>query len=57
MTRMMKKLWEEEWGQDLTEYALVLLLVALTLIASMTSLGGAISKAFSTAASNVTAAT
>jgi pilus assembly protein Flp/PilA len=53
MISMIKKLWNEEEGQDLTEYALLVVLVALAAIASMTNLAGAISNVFSNAATNM----
>jgi pilus assembly protein Flp/PilA len=43
------RLWEEQDGQDLTEYALLLALVALGAIAAMSSLGSAINTAFGNA--------
>ena len=41
------RLWKEEEGQDLVEYALLVVLVALGSIAAMNSLASAISNAFS----------
>ncbi len=46
-------LYSEEAGQDLTEYALLLILVALVAITTMKALGNAISDVFSNAASNL----
>ena len=57
MTELLKRLWQEEEGQDLTEYALLLVLIALAAITIMGTLGNAINNAFSTAASNLTAGT
>ena len=54
MKNLMKKLWREEEGQDLTEYALLVVLVALASIVAMSSLATAISGAFSKAAGNLT---
>jgi pilus assembly protein Flp/PilA len=54
MRETMKRLWNEEEGQDLTEYALILVLVALVAIASFTTLGTDISEVFSNAAGNLT---
>lgn len=54
MTSIMKRLWKEEQGQDLTEYALLVVLVALVAIASMTTLGDAISDVFANATTNLT---
>jgi len=52
----LKRLWLDEEGQDLTEYALLVVLVALGAILAMGSLASAISNTFSTAASNLTSA-
>jgi len=49
------KLWHEEEGQDLTEYALLLVLIALAAVASMQGLATAIESAFSTAAASLSA--
>ena len=45
---------ERRDGQDLTEYALLVVLVALGSVAAMGSLSSAISKTFSSAAANMT---
>lgn len=52
---MIDRLWQEEAGQDLTEYGLMLVLVSLAAIASMKIFGNAIKTLFSTAAANVSA--
>jgi pilus assembly protein Flp/PilA len=49
----LKRLWKEEEGQDLTEYALLLVLVALAAIGSLGTLATAINNTFSKAASNL----
>jgi pilus assembly protein Flp/PilA len=54
MTELLKRLWQEEEGQDLTEYALLLVLIALAAITVMGTLGSAINNVFSTAATNLT---
>ena len=54
MKNLLARLWNEEDGQDLTEYALLVVLVALGSVAAMGSLSTAISKAFSSAATNLT---
>jgi pilus assembly protein Flp/PilA len=51
------RLWKEEKGQDLTEYALLLVLIALAAIASIQSLGSAVTGVFSTATGSLTAGT
>ncbi len=53
MKNLFVRLWKEEEGQDLTEYGLLLVLVALGAIAGMGTLASAINKAFSTAANNL----
>jgi pilus assembly protein Flp/PilA len=50
MMNLMKRLWKEEEGQDLIEYALLVALVALAATVGMNSLAGAINGAFSTVA-------
>jgi pilus assembly protein Flp/PilA len=53
MKMILARLWKEEEGQDLTEYALLLVLVALAAIGSLSVLAGAINNTFSNAASNL----
>lgn len=54
MKELLRRLWQEEEGQDLTEYALLLVLISLVAIASMQALGSAVSDVFSNAAGNLT---
>ncbi len=54
MKGIVKRLWVEEEGQDLTEYALLLVLVALAAIGSLGTLASAINNVFSQAATNLT---
>ncbi len=54
MTELLKRLWHEEEGQDLTEYALLLVLIALAAIAGMNTLATAINSVFTNAATNLT---
>ena len=51
------RLWKDQKGQDLFEYALLLLLIALMLVASTRSLSQAIGNAFRTVTNTVSAAT
>ena len=37
MKKMLARLWKEEEGQDLTEYALLLVLVALAAVAALST--------------------
>ena len=54
MKNLLKRLWQEEEGQDLTEYALLVVLIALAAIAAMKGLASGISSVFSNAAANLT---
>ena len=47
--KIMKRLWQEEEGQDLVEYGLLVVLISLFSIVAMQGLAGGISKAFSNA--------
>ncbi len=57
MPSFLSRLWKEQKGQDMVEYALLLLFVALMLVAATKSLSGAIQNAFSTITNSVSAAT
>ncbi len=54
MKNLLHRLWKEEEGQDLVEYALLVVLVALGAVVAMKSLASAISDAFSNASANLT---
>ena len=56
MKNLMKRLWLEEEGQDLTEYGLLLALVAVAAIASMKTLATAINGVFGAASTSLTSA-
>jgi pilus assembly protein Flp/PilA len=57
MKQLLQRLWRDEAGQDLTEYALLVVLIALAAVASMKALATAISNVYSNAASNLTSQT
>jgi pilus assembly protein Flp/PilA len=57
MKNLLMRLWHEQEGQDLTEYALLVVLLALAAIVGMKGLAGSINNVFSSAASNLTANT
>jgi Flp pilus assembly pilin Flp len=57
MKHLMKRLWKEEKGQDLTEYALLLVLLSLAAVAFLTPLATAINNVFNNAAGNLTTTT
>jgi Flp pilus assembly pilin Flp len=48
------RLWKEEQGQDLIEYALLVTVVALACVAGVTTLSAAINTAFSSVSTNAT---
>ena len=50
-------LWKDEAGQDLTEYALLLTLISLVVIASLGKLATAIRTAVNTAANDLAVST
>jgi pilus assembly protein Flp/PilA len=54
MKSLLVRLWKEEEGQDLTEYALLVVLIALVAITTITSVGTAVSNVFSNAAVSLT---
>ena len=54
MIDMMKKLISDEEGQDLVEYALLLVFLALAAIAVLPTLGKAVNNVFSQSASTLT---
>lgn len=49
MKNLLTRLWKEEEGQDLVEYALLLALLALAATGTMTTLGTTISGKFTSA--------
>jgi pilus assembly protein Flp/PilA len=56
MKQLLKRLWQEEDGQDLTEYALLVVLIALAAVGAMKGLAGAINAAFGSIASGLSTA-
>jgi Flp pilus assembly pilin Flp len=56
MNTLFNRLWKDQEGQDLTEYALLLVLIALGAIAVMSTLGSQINIVFSAASSTLTSA-
>jgi Flp pilus assembly pilin Flp len=54
MKPILARLWNEERGQDLVEYALLLVLMALAAIGSIGGLATAVNNTFSNAATNLT---
>jgi Flp pilus assembly pilin Flp len=53
MSDFFVKLWKDEEGQDLTEYALLLVLLSLAAIGSLGKIATAINGVFANAAANL----
>ncbi len=53
MKRYLARLWKEEEGQDLTEYALLLVLLSLAAVGALGTLAAAINGVFANAATNL----
>jgi pilus assembly protein Flp/PilA len=53
MKNLVVRLWKEEEGQDLTEYALLLVLLTLAAIGSLGTLANAVNNVFTNAAANL----
>jgi pilus assembly protein Flp/PilA len=54
MKNLLMRLWKEEEGQDLTEYALLITLISLALVAALGKLATAISTVFGNAVTQLT---
>ena len=57
MKKLLTRLWHDEAGQDLTEYALLLVLLVLAAIGSLGGLATAVNGVFVNTASNLTTPT
>jgi Flp pilus assembly pilin Flp len=57
MKNVLMRLWKDEAGQDTTEYALLMALIAVASIAVMKTLAAAINTVFTAASTALTAAT
>ncbi|MFY9529797.1 MAG: hypothetical protein WBC04_09240 [Candidatus Acidiferrales bacterium] len=55
MNWIAKSLWRDDEGQDLTEYALLLVLLVLAAIGSLSALATAINSVFANAVANLNA--
>ncbi|MGH9773577.1 MAG: Flp family type IVb pilin [Candidatus Acidiferrales bacterium] len=53
MKSFLRSLWSGEQGQNLTEYALIVVLIALGSIAAIQNLAAAIVNVFTTASTNM----
>lgn len=57
MKDLFKRLWKDESGQDLTEYALLLVLIALVCITAMQGLATAVKTVYNAAANDLSVTT
>jgi Flp pilus assembly pilin Flp len=57
MKSFLMSLWNDEQGQDLTEYALLLVLLTLAAIGSLGTLANAVNAVFNKAAANLNTTT
>lgn len=53
MKRALVRFWREEEGQDLIEYALLVVLISLVATAALQVVGSSVSDVFSNAAANL----
>ncbi len=53
MKSVLARLWNDEEGQDLTEYALLLVLLTLAAVTTLNTLANAINGVFANAAANL----
>ena len=56
MKNLLKRLWQEEEGQDLVEYGLLVVLVGLGAVAGMSTLASDINSTFGAAGGDLTSA-
>ena len=56
MTKRLKELWLDDSGQDLTEYVLLVALVALVTVTAIVGAATVINQAWSNAARNLSSA-
>jgi pilus assembly protein Flp/PilA len=57
MGTALKRLWQEEKGQDLVEYALVAALIALASVAALNNVAGLLKTAFNDAVVSMSSTT
>jgi pilus assembly protein Flp/PilA len=53
MKNVLERVWKDEEGQDLVEYALLVVLISLATVVAMKNLASGISDTFSNAAANM----
>jgi Flp pilus assembly pilin Flp len=53
MTRLFRKLWSQEEGQDIAEYAVMLAVILILVIGTIRLVGGNANNTFSSVASSI----
>lgn len=53
MKELLTRLWTDQAGQDLTEYALLVVLIALAAVAAVSQFAGAIAGVFNNAGASL----
>lgn len=53
MQQLYKALWSDESGQDIVEYVLILVLIAIAAVATLQTLGEDVNNAFDNAANTI----
>lgn len=53
MTRLIRRLWAEEQGQDIAEYAVMLAVILVLVVGTIRLIGGSANNVFSQTASSV----
>ena len=54
MKKLLRNLWQDESGQDLAEYTMLIVLIAIACIGAVTTLGGGVQTGLSSAAGALT---
>jgi Flp pilus assembly pilin Flp len=53
MAKLMKRLWSEEQGQDIAEYAVMLAVILVLVVGTIRLIGGSSNNVFSSVASSI----
>jgi Flp pilus assembly pilin Flp len=53
MAKLMKRLWSDERGQDIAEYAVMLAVVLVLVVGTVRLIGGSSNNVFSSVASSI----
>lgn len=53
MKQFLHNLWQDEAGQDLAEYTMLIVLIAIACIGAVTTLGGGVESGLTTAAGSL----